>query len=93
MTTLNRAGVLTIQQSVRQDFIIPVNKERREMVGNIILSFSTLASAFRLKAPLPPYLPPAESSRQRLASAHFPGKYIVSLIVQFRSMQSGNWIS
>ncbi|KAJ7162250.1 Fusaric acid resistance protein-like-domain-containing protein [Mycena filopes] len=40
--------------SVRQDFIIPVNKERREMVGNIILSFSTLASAFRLKAPLPP---------------------------------------
>ncbi|KAJ6567833.1 Fusaric acid resistance protein-like-domain-containing protein [Mycena sp. CBHHK59/15] len=46
--------------SVRQDFILPVNKERREMVGNIILSFSTLASAFRLKAPLPPYLPPAE---------------------------------
>jgi hypothetical protein len=36
------------------------------MVGNIILSFSTLASAFRLKAPLPPYLPPAEASRQRL---------------------------
>jgi hypothetical protein len=38
------------------------------MVGNIILSFSTLASAFRLKAPLPPYLPPAEASRQRLVS-------------------------
>ena len=36
------------------------------MVGNIILSFSTLASAFRLKAPLPPYLPPAEECRQRL---------------------------
>jgi hypothetical protein len=53
-------------QAVRQDFIIPVNKERREMVGNIILSFSTLASAFRLKAPLPPYLPPAEKARQRL---------------------------
>lgn len=53
-------------QSVRKDFIIPVNKERREMVGNIILSFSTLASAFRLKAPLPPYLPPAEKSRQNL---------------------------
>lgn len=53
-------------QSVRQDFIIPVNKERKEMVGNIILYFSTLASAFRLKAPLPPYLPPAEKSRQRL---------------------------
>ncbi|KAJ6616683.1 hypothetical protein B0H10DRAFT_2036570 [Mycena sp. CBHHK59/15] len=55
--------------SVRQDFILPVNKERREMVGNIILSFSTLASAFRLKAPLPPYLPPAEVSRQRLVAA------------------------
>ncbi|KAJ7282569.1 Fusaric acid resistance protein-like-domain-containing protein [Mycena rebaudengoi] len=55
--------------SVRQDFIIPVNKERREMVGNIILSFSTLASAFRLKAPLPPYLPPAEASRIRLVEA------------------------
>ena len=36
------------------------------MVGNIILYFSTLAAAFRLKAPLPPYLPPAEQSRQRL---------------------------
>ncbi|KAL0956925.1 hypothetical protein HGRIS_003029 [Hohenbuehelia grisea] len=54
---------------VRQDFIVPVNRERHEMVGNIILSFSTLASAFRLKAPLPPYLPPAEKSRQRLVEA------------------------
>lgn len=36
------------------------------MVGNIILSFSTLASAFRLKAPLPPYLPPVEKARERL---------------------------
>jgi hypothetical protein len=51
---------------VRRDFIIPVSKERREMVGNIILYFSTLASAFRLKAPLPPYLPPAEKARQQL---------------------------
>uniref|UniRef100_A0A8H7Y7M4 DUF2421 domain-containing protein n=1 Tax=Psilocybe cubensis TaxID=181762 RepID=A0A8H7Y7M4_PSICU len=52
--------------SVRQDFIVPVNKERREMVGNIMLSFSTLAASFRLKAPLPPYLPPVEKSRLRL---------------------------
>ncbi|KAG6876062.1 hypothetical protein C0992_001108 [Termitomyces sp. T32_za158] len=52
-----------------QDFIIPVNKERHEMVGNILLSLSTLASAFRLKAPLPPYLPPVEESRQRLVHA------------------------
>ncbi|ETW81116.1 putative aromatic acid exporter [Heterobasidion irregulare TC 32-1] len=55
--------------NVRRDFIIPVNRERREMVGNIILYFSTLASAFRLKAPLPPYLPPAEKARQELVGA------------------------
>ncbi|KAM5533752.1 hypothetical protein V8D89_012625 [Ganoderma adspersum] len=55
--------------TVRRDFIIPVNKERREMVGNVILYFSTLAAAFRLKSPLPPYLPPAEDSRQRLVEA------------------------
>lgn len=36
------------------------------MAGNIILCFSTLAAAFRLKAPLPPYLPPVEESRIRL---------------------------
>ena len=36
------------------------------MAGNIILYFSTLASAFRFKAPLPPYLPPAEQARQQL---------------------------
>ena len=40
------------------------------MAGNIILYFSTLASAFRLKAPLPPYLPPAEKARQRLVRTY-----------------------
>ncbi|THH31394.1 hypothetical protein EUX98_g2773 [Antrodiella citrinella] len=55
--------------TVRKEFIIPVNKERRDMVGNIILYFSVLASAFRLKSPLPPYLPPAEESRRRLVDA------------------------
>ncbi|KAJ7590150.1 Fusaric acid resistance protein-like-domain-containing protein [Mycena floridula] len=55
--------------SVRQDFILPVNKERHEMVGNIILYLSVLSSAFSLKAPLPPYLPPAEKSRQNLVDA------------------------
>jgi hypothetical protein len=64
--------MLITMQSVRRDFILPVNKERREMVGNIILYFSTLASAFRLKAPLPPYLPPAEKTRQRLVRHMFP---------------------
>lgn len=52
--------------NVRRDFVIPVNKERREMVGNVILYFSVLSSAFQLKKPLPPYLPPAERSRQGL---------------------------
>ncbi|KAF9531596.1 Fusaric acid resistance protein-like-domain-containing protein [Crepidotus variabilis] len=61
--------VTTREECVREDFIIPVNKERRDMVGNIILSFSTLAASFRLKAPLPPYLPPAEESRLRLVDA------------------------
>jgi hypothetical protein len=61
----NLLNILTFQ-GVRQDLIIPVNKERREMVGNIMLSFSTLASAFRLKSPLPAYLPPAEKARLRL---------------------------
>ncbi|TFK74268.1 hypothetical protein BDN72DRAFT_760046 [Pluteus cervinus] len=61
--------VTTREECVRQDFIVPVNKERREMVGNIILSFSLLASAFLLKAPLPPYLPPAEKARERLVNA------------------------
>jgi hypothetical protein len=54
---------------VRREFIVPVNKERREMVGNVILYFSVLSSAFQLKKPLPPYLPPAERSRQRLVAA------------------------
>lgn len=41
------------------------------MVGNIILYFSILSSSFRLKAPLPPYLPPAEAARQRLVRSIF----------------------
>ncbi|PPQ75741.1 hypothetical protein CVT24_002587 [Panaeolus cyanescens] len=55
--------------SVRYDFILPVNRERREMVGNIMLSLATLAASFRLKTPLPPYLPPVEKSRLKLVEA------------------------
>ncbi|KAG9036609.1 hypothetical protein FRB95_008443 [Tulasnella sp. JGI-2019a] len=55
--------------TVRKDFIIPVNSQRREMVGNVLLYFSTLSSAFTLKRALPPYLPPAEDARQRLVEA------------------------
>ncbi|KAF9109465.1 hypothetical protein BGX27_007583 [Mortierella sp. AM989] len=53
-------------ESARRDFIVPVNKERREMVGNVLLYFYTIASALRLKTPLPPYLPPANNARVRL---------------------------
>ena len=60
---------LIIFETVRRDFILPVNRERREMVGNIILYFSVLSSAFRLKSPLPPYLPPAAKSQERLVDA------------------------
>ncbi|KAF9049707.1 Fusaric acid resistance protein-like-domain-containing protein [Panaeolus papilionaceus] len=55
--------------SVRHDFILPVNRERREMVGNIMLSLATLAASFRLKTPLPPYLPPVEKTRLKLVEA------------------------
>ncbi|KAF8893583.1 hypothetical protein BD779DRAFT_1507033 [Infundibulicybe gibba] len=68
-TILDKLHSMRCVTTRKNEFIIPVNKERHEMVGNIILSFSTLASAFRLKAPLPPYLPPVEHSRQRLVDA------------------------
>ncbi|EJU04510.1 hypothetical protein DACRYDRAFT_76995 [Dacryopinax primogenitus] len=55
--------------AVHRDFIMPVQRERREMVGNVILYFATLSAAFRLKSPLPPYMPPAEQSRLRLIEA------------------------
>ncbi|PFH46390.1 hypothetical protein AMATHDRAFT_155264 [Amanita thiersii Skay4041] len=61
--------VTTKEECVRNDFILPVNKQRREMVGNIILTLSILAAAFQLKTPLPPYLPPCEKSRQQLVDA------------------------
>ncbi|PWN22584.1 hypothetical protein BCV69DRAFT_257516, partial [Microstroma glucosiphilum] len=51
---------------VRQGWIVPCNVERREMVGNVLLFFHLLATSSTLKTPLPPYLPPAERSRQAL---------------------------
>jgi len=68
-------------QSMRESFVVPVNSQRREMAGNVILyvcplptyscwntdrQFYTISSGFRLRTPMPPYLPPAEKSRQRL---------------------------
>ena len=69
----------TLYQTVRRDFIIPTNLQRREMVGNVILYFSVLASAFRLKSPLPPYLPPAEQARRRLVSGYISHIAILTL--------------
>lgn len=54
---------------IQKDWIVPVNTHRREMVGNVILFLYLLASAMELKSPLPPYLPPAERSRQALLGA------------------------
>ncbi|KAI9314607.1 Fusaric acid resistance protein-like-domain-containing protein [Dichotomocladium elegans] len=53
-------------EDIQRDFIIPVNQERREMVGNVLLYFYLLASALRLKTPLPPYFPPARNAWQNL---------------------------
>ncbi|GMK57518.1 hypothetical protein CspeluHIS016_0403520 [Cutaneotrichosporon spelunceum] len=56
-------------QSIRQAFVFPVNKQQREMAGSIILYFYTLSAGFRLRLPMPPYLPPAEAARERLVDA------------------------
>ena len=51
---------------VQRDFIMPVSQDRKEMVGNVLLYFYLLASALRLKTPLPPYMPPARKAWQTL---------------------------
>ncbi|WVQ80164.1 hypothetical protein IAT38_002269 [Cryptococcus sp. DSM 104549] len=69
---------------MRRTFVVPVNAERREMAGNVVLYFYTLSAGLRLRTPMPPYLPPAEIGRQRLVSA------IRSLdVVRRRSVRGG----
>ncbi|KAI8367685.1 Fusaric acid resistance protein-like-domain-containing protein [Radiomyces spectabilis] len=51
---------------IRGNLVMPVNQQRREMVGNVLLYFYLLASALRLKTPLPPYFPPARKAWQSL---------------------------
>lgn len=51
---------------VRRNFLMPASQEFMEMAGNVFLYFYLLASALQLKTPLPPYLPPAEKTRQLL---------------------------
>ncbi|OAD77430.1 hypothetical protein PHYBLDRAFT_179854 [Phycomyces blakesleeanus NRRL 1555(-)] len=53
-------------EEVQRNFIMPANQERREMVGNVLLYFYLLASALRLKTPMPPYFPPARKAWQSL---------------------------
>ncbi|KAG2230804.1 hypothetical protein INT48_008745, partial [Thamnidium elegans] len=51
---------------VRRDLMLPASLELMEMAGNVLLYFYLLASALQLKTPLPPYLPPAEKTRELL---------------------------
>ncbi|KAI9363139.1 Fusaric acid resistance protein-like-domain-containing protein [Pilaira anomala] len=51
---------------VQHDFMAPVAQERREMVGNVLLYFYLLASALRLKTPMPPFLPQARKAWKAL---------------------------
>jgi hypothetical protein len=51
---------------VQRDFVVPLAHERKEMVGNVLLYFYLLASALRLKTPMPPYFPPAKKAWQNL---------------------------
>ncbi|WAQ89456.1 hypothetical protein PtA15_11A144 [Puccinia triticina] len=54
------------EQTVREDFLLAARDEHRELVGNLVLFFGLLSSSIELKAPLPPYLPPAAEARARL---------------------------
>lgn len=51
---------------VRRDLMLPASLELMEMAGSVLLYFYLLASALQLKTPLPPYLPPAEKTRELL---------------------------
>ncbi|KAI9271970.1 Fusaric acid resistance protein-like-domain-containing protein [Sporodiniella umbellata] len=51
---------------IHREFMAPVAHERREMTGNILLYFYLLASALRLKTPMPPYFPPAKKAWEQL---------------------------
>lgn len=53
-------------KEVQHDFMTPVAQERREMVGNVLLYFYLLASALRLKTPMPPFLPQARKAWKSL---------------------------
>ncbi|EOR01749.1 hypothetical protein E3P92_00705 [Wallemia ichthyophaga] len=60
-------GMVTQPQNLyARRFMDKFREERREMVGNVLLFFSVIASALYSKSPLAPYLPPANKSRQAL---------------------------
>ncbi|TPX70615.1 hypothetical protein SpCBS45565_g01571 [Spizellomyces sp. 'palustris'] len=54
---------------IRSDFIAPVEPKRRKMIGSILLYFYILSGALILRYPLPPQLPNARDSRDRLIDA------------------------
>lgn len=56
----------TWYDQVQHDFMAPVAQERKEMVGNVLLYFYLLASALKLKTPMPPYFPPARKAWKSL---------------------------
>ncbi|CEP12732.1 hypothetical protein [Parasitella parasitica] len=51
---------------IQHSFMTTVAHERKEMVGNVLLYFYLLASALRLKTPMPPYFPPARKAWKSL---------------------------
>ncbi|KAI8647098.1 Fusaric acid resistance protein-like-domain-containing protein [Parasitella parasitica] len=51
---------------IQHNFMTTVAHERKEMVGNVLLYFYLLASALRLKTPMPPYFPPARKAWKSL---------------------------
>lgn len=74
--------MLCSYQTIRTEIILPCRTERREVTGNVLLYLSLLASNLALKAPLPPYLPPAEEARER-----FVGKLDSLPIVKRRAVR------
>jgi hypothetical protein len=53
-------------QQVRKNFIQPVQKERRQMIGAMELYMYSIAAALLLKMPVPAYLPPITETWRNL---------------------------
>ena len=51
--------------AVRRDYERGTETQRRELVGNLLLSLSLLSGSVSRRAPLSPFLPPLDAARQR----------------------------